>query len=116
MIAASRAISHHKVRSARLRINRVETLEIDCRDRDGVDTIGVTIKVALVTRPSTVSTGKDKYRSLATTPTLDTVQNRTFDEIARGLHGLAVIRGTPGAAVNGCILIVVIECGSLVDV
>lgn len=60
MISASRAISHHKVRSAWLRITRVEALEINCRNCDRIDTIGITIKVALVAMRGTVATGKDK--------------------------------------------------------
>ena len=94
----------------------MEALEIDCWNCDRIDTIGITIKVALVAKRGTVATGKDKNRSLATAPTLDTVQNRTFDQIARAFHGLAIIRGAPGTAVDGSVVIVEVERGSLVDV
>ena len=47
---------------------------------------------------------------------LNAVQHCTLDKIAWGLHGLAVIRWTPRAAVYGCVHIVVIKCGCLIDI
>lgn len=94
----------------------MEAFEIDCRDCDGKNAVGVAVKVALVSKRGAIATGKDENRSLVVTAILNTIQYRALNKIARALHGLAVIRRTPGAAVDGRILVVKVECGGLVDV
>jgi hypothetical protein len=94
----------------------VEAFVINCGDCDGVNAIRVAIEVALVTMCSTIATCKDENGSPTTTTILDAVQYSTFDEIAWALHGPAVIRRTPGAAINRGIVVSVVECGGLIDV
>jgi hypothetical protein len=116
VVAASRAISYNEVRGAWFRVDRVETFVIDSRDGYGINTICISIKIALVTIPGTIATSKDENGSLSITAALDAIQHRTLNEVARALHGLAVIGRAPRAAVDWRILVVVVESSGLIDV
>jgi hypothetical protein len=95
VLATPRAISHDKVRGTGFRINRMESLVVDCSDRDRIDTISIPVKVALVAVCGAVPTSKHKNRSLPIAAVLDAVQYRALDKIARGLHGLSIVRRAP---------------------
>ena len=94
----------------------MESLVVDCSDRDRIYAISISVKVALVAVRGAVATCKHENRSFPIATILDTVQHRALDKIARGLHGLAVIRRAPRAAVDRRVLVVVVERGGLIDV
>lgn len=94
----------------------MEAFEINCGNCDGINAIRVAVEIALVTMCSTIATGKDEKGSSATTTILDTIQYSTLDEITWALHGPAVIRRTPRTTINRGIVVLVIECGGLIDV
>jgi hypothetical protein len=94
----------------------VEAFEINCGNCDGINAVRVAVEIALVTMSSTIATGKNEKGPPAITTVLDTIQYSTLDEIAWALHGPAVIRRTPGTAINRGIVVLVVECGGLVDV
>ena len=114
--ATPRAISHDKVRGTRFRIDRMESLVVDCGDRDRIYAISIPVEVALVAVRGAVATSKHEDRSLSITTILDAVQYRALDKIARGLHGLAVVRRAPRATIDGRVLVIVVERGSLIDI
>lgn len=94
----------------------MEAFEIDCGDCNGINAICVAVEIALVTMSSTIAAGKDEQGTLAITTILDTIQYSTLDEVAWALHGPAVIWRTPGAAIYGGIVVLVVECGGLIYV
>ena len=94
----------------------MEAFKINCGNCDGINAIRVAVKIALVTMCSTIATGKDEKGSPAIATILDTIQYSTLDEITWALHGPAVIRRTPGTAINRGIVVLVVESGSLIDV
>jgi hypothetical protein len=94
----------------------VEAFEINGGNCNGINAIRVAVEIALVTMCSTIATGKDEKGPLALTTILDTIQYSTLDEIAWALHGPAIIRRTPGTAINRGIVVLVVECGGLIDV
>lgn len=94
----------------------MQAFEINCSNCDGINAIRVAIEIALVTMCSTIAAGKDENGSPAITTILDTIQYSTLDEIAWALHGHAVIRRTPGTAINRGIVVLVVERGGLIDV
>jgi hypothetical protein len=94
----------------------MEAFKINCGNCDGINAIRVAVEIALVTMRSTIATGKDINGPPAITTILDTVQYCTLDEIAWALHGPSVIRRAPGTAINGSIVVLVVECGGLIDV
>lgn len=94
----------------------METFEINCGNCDGINAICVAVEITLITMCSTVAACKDEKGSPAITAILDAIQYSTFDEIAWALHGLAVIRRSPGTAVNRGIVVSVVEGGGLIDV
>ena len=94
----------------------MEAFKINCGNCDGINAIRVAVEIALVTMCSTIATGKDINGSPAITTVLDTIQYCTLDEIAWAFHGPSVIWRTPGTAINGSIVVLVVECGGLIDV
>ena len=94
----------------------MESFVVDCSDRDRIYAISIPVKVALVAVRSAVATCKNENRSLPIATVLNAVQHCALDKIARGLHGLAVVRRTPRAAVYGRVHVVVIKRGGLIDV
>lgn len=94
----------------------MEAFVVDCGNCDGINAIRVAVEIALVTMRSTIATGKDENGPLAITTILNTIQYCTLDEIAWGFHGPAVIRRTPGTAINRCIVVREVECGGLINV
>ncbi len=89
---------------------------IYCGNCDGINAIRVPVEIALVTMHSTIAAGKDKNGSPSSTTILDAIQYSALDEIAWTLHGPAIIRRTPGTAINRSVVVLVVECGSLIDV
>jgi len=94
----------------------MEAFKINCGNCDGINAIRIAVEIALVTMRRTIATGKDENGSPPITTILDTIQYCTLDEIAWGLHRPAVIRWTPGTAINRGIVVLVVECGGLIDV
>lgn len=94
----------------------MESLVVDCSDRDRIYAISIPVKIALVAVRGAVATRKDENRSLPIATILDAVQHRALDKIARSLHGLAVIGRAPRTAIYGRVHVVVIERGGLIDV
>lgn len=72
----------------------------DGSDRDGVSTVGVAVKVAIVEVPSTVSGSKNIDTAFASTPILDAIHECIQHHSCRTIHGYAVVRRTPTARVN----------------
>lgn len=116
VVAASRARRDDHHGRAELRIVRVETFLVDRSDGDGKDRVGVSVKIALVLGASSVTRGKDKYRSLAIPSLLHPVDHCFQDQAIRRLHRLAVVRWAPRAGVNVILLVGVVESSSFVGV
>jgi hypothetical protein len=64
----------------------MKSLVIHCRNRDGIDAIRITIKIALVTVGCTVSAGKYEDGSFSTAAVVDTFHNCALDDIIRAFH------------------------------
>ena len=94
----------------------MESFVVDCSDRNRIYAISIPVKVALVAVRSAVATCKNENRSLPVATVLNAVQHCALDKIARGLHGLAVVRRAPRAAVYGRVHVVVIKRSGLIDV
>ena len=94
----------------------MEAFIINCGNCDGKNAICVAVEIALVTMRGTIATGKNINGTLAITTILDTIQYCTLDEIAWAFHGPSVIWWTPGTAINGCIVVLIVERGGLIDV
>ena len=57
----------------------MKTHVINGRDGDRVDTVGVTIKVALISEVSTVATSENINRALSVTTVVDSVDESLFN-------------------------------------
>lgn len=94
----------------------MEALVIYGRNGDGVDTVGIAVKVALVTGHGAIATGEDEYGPFSVSSVLYAVEEGLVNDVAWTFHGLAVIWGPPTAGVNVDILEAVVECRGLVNV
>lgn len=116
MAPTSRAIRDDHVGSTWLRVIWVESFVVDGRNRYRIYAVRVAIKVALVTVRSAVPTRKHEDGAFPTSPIVDTIDDCFFNQVIGTLHGLAVIRGTPAAAVNRNVLKAIVECSSFIHV
>jgi len=66
----------------------------------GIYAVRVAIKVALIAVCSAVPTGKHEDGAFSTSPIVDTIDDSFLNQIVGTFHGLAVIGGTPAAAVD----------------
>jgi len=57
----------------------MKTLVINGRDSDGVDTVGVAIKVTLISEMSTIAASENKNRTLSATTVVDSVDESLLD-------------------------------------
>lgn len=94
----------------------MEALVIYGRDGDGVDAVGIAIKIALVARHCAIATGKYENGAFSLPAVLYAVKEGLVDDVAWGFHGLAVIWGTPAAGVDVDIMEAIVECCGFVNV
>ena len=85
-------------------------------DSDGVDRIGVSIEIALIPRTRAVPTGEDEDAPFALSSILYPIQHGLLDQVGGRLHASPIIRGTPGARVDGRLVEPVVEGGGFVRV
>lgn len=100
MMGTSRAISYDHVGRARLRVVRMQALVIDGRNCHRIDTVRITIEIALITVSCTVTAGKYEDGTFPTASVIDTIDDSLFDEISRTFHRFPIIRWTPTATIN----------------
>ena len=63
-----------------------------------------------------LATGKDKDRALSTSSIDDAINHGFLDQITRTFHGPAIIRRSPATAVDGSILISVVQRSGFIHV
>jgi hypothetical protein len=86
------------------------------RDCHRVDTVGITVEVALVALSSTIARGEDKDGPLACPPFVDSIDHCFLDNIARPFHRDAVVWRPPTAAIYRDILVTIVEGCCFVNV
>jgi hypothetical protein len=90
----------------------MQTLVVYSGNRDGVNAVGITIKIALVTGRGAIATGEHEYGTFSVPAILYAVEEGLVNDVAWTFHGLAVVRGAPTAGVNVDIMEAVVEgCG-----
>ena len=90
----------------------MQTLVVYGGNRDGVNAVGIAIKIALVTGHGAIATGEYEYGTFSVPAVLYAVEEGLVNNVAWTFHGLAVIRGAPTAGVNVDIMEAVVErCG-----
>lgn len=94
----------------------MEALVIYGRNGDGVDTVGIAVKIALVIGHGAIAAGEDEYGPFAVSSVLYAVEEGPVNDVAWTFHGLAVIRGAPTAGEDVDILEAVVECRCLVNI
>ena len=94
----------------------MKTHVINGRDGDRVDTVGVAIKVALISVVSAVATSENINRTLPSTTVIDSVHESLLNQIIWPFHRLAIIWRAPTATVDRNILEAVIEGGRFISV
>lgn len=94
----------------------MEALVVYGRNRDGVDAVRVTIKIALVTRHGAIATGEYEYGAFAVSAILYAVEEGLVNYVAWAFHGLAVIWGAPATGVNVDIMEAVVECCGFINI
>jgi hypothetical protein len=88
---------------------------VDSANGDGIKTVCVPVKVAVVHKPSSVARSKHIDGSQASATALDTLAKGFSDKRWRTVHGTSVIGRTPRARVNIVLLVSVGDTSSLVD-
>lgn len=96
----SRTVRDSQLGRASLRVVGVSIGASDGADRDGVATVGISIKVAVVAIPASVSCSKHKDAALAASPIRDTVDEGIEQDLVGSFHGDTVVLGTPAARVD----------------
>ena len=86
IFTTSRTVSDDQVCSTSFRVIRMKTLMIDSGDGDRIDTVRITVKVALVVMGCTVSTGVNKNGAFPATSIGDAVHDGLFNKISGCLH------------------------------
>lgn len=94
----------------------MEALVVYGRDRDGVNAVGIAVKIALVTGQRAIATGEYEYGALSVSTILYAVEECLVNDVTWSLHGLAVIWGAPAAGINVDIMEAIVECCSFVGV
>jgi len=116
VFTSTRAVSHHHIRRARLWIVRPGTGIVHCTNCDRVNGVRVSVKVALVSMGSAISTREYKDTSFTSSALVDSVQYSLLDELGRTLHAPTIIWRSPRARIDRDFLVSVIQSCSLVDV
>ena len=65
---------------------------------------------------SSISTGEDKYRALASTSVVDSVDDSLLDQIIWTFHGHTIVRRSPAAAVDRYVLEAIIQRSCFIGV
>lgn len=112
----SRTVRDSQLSRACLRVIGVSVVASDGADRDGVATVGISVKVAVVAIPASVSCGKHKNTALTTSSVCDTVDEGLEQDPVGTIHRFAVITGTPAARVDLCLVESVVDGLSLLHI
>lgn len=94
----------------------MEALVVYRRHRDGVDAIGIAVKIALIAGQSAIATGKYEYGASAVSTILYAVNQGLVNDVAWSLHRFAVVWGSPTARINVDMMKTIVERRSFVDV
>ena len=116
MLPTPRAICNNHIRGTRLRVVWMLPLVVDGSNSHGIDAIGVTVEVALVSTRSTITRGEDEDEAFSLPPIVDPIDNGLLDEITRTLHGQPIVWWAPAATVDGNVVETIVEGCSFVDV
>lgn len=88
----------------------------DGADGDGVATVGVSVKVAVVAISSSVASSKDIDATQTASSLGHTVDKGLQEESSGSCHLDTVVGGAPTARVDLSLLVVVVECLRLLDI
>jgi hypothetical protein len=114
MFPTARTVSDDHVGSARLGVRRMQPFVIDRGDRHRIYAVCVAVEVTLVSVHTTISASKYKDGSLPASAIVDTLNYSFLNDVVWALHGSAIVSGAPAAAVDGDVLIIIIQCSGLV--
>lgn len=112
----TRTISHGQLCRARFGIVRMMVLPRNGTDRDGESTVGVSVKVAVVTFSTSVTSSKDVDATQTSSSFSHTSDKRVHEESSGSCHLNTVVGGPPTAGVDLSLLEVVVECLCLLDI
>ena len=88
---------------------------VDCANCYRVDTIRVTVEIALVFMPSTVTARENEYRPFSISPIVDAFCEGFPDKITGSAHSLAIVFRSPAAAIDANLVVTIIERRGLVN-
>lgn len=88
----------------------------DGADGDGVATVGVSVKVAVVASSSSIASGKDVDATETASSLGHPVNKGVHEESGGSCHFDTIVGGAPTAGVDLSLLVVVVECLCLLDI
>lgn len=115
-VVRSTAVGNNQLCRARFRIGRMFPGAVNRSHRDTVDTVGISIEIAVIVRRGAVARSKDKNRPPAIAAILHAVHDGALDQKPWGIHRLSVVGRSPGARVDVVMLIAVVDGGCFVRI
>jgi hypothetical protein len=94
----------------------MQPLVIDRGDGHRIYAVCVAIEVTLIPVGTTISASENKDRSLPASAIVDTLNHSFLDDVVWTFHGLTIVSGPPAAAVDGDVLIIVVQSSRFVGI